>query len=244
MAKSRRSDKLSYNELIAQLKLARKEYREFERGQRKTLYRFLQRSAELALAAESDKTSRSQFRKEVGEEDVLRGALIFIFDAKSKSELKEVSKRLQALKYLIEKLEVSAEEIAAALHKHGGVEKLAKLAAKSRKADKEAANDQEDEDPDDEDRDTDGKEDDSVENNKDDLDQIGKVDEAKRQFGNRLEVGLSPKQAKKLNNLADNARVKLIGRVRTSRDGETTVEVKKVITKFKSPDRTPAVIGD
>lgn len=248
MAKSRRSKKLSYDELIAQLKQARKEYREFERGQRKTLYRFLQRSAELALSAEANKTNRSQFRKEVGEEDVLRGALIFIFDSKSKSELKEISKRLQALRYLIDKLKVSVEEIAAALDKHGGIEKLAKLAAESRKAEKGGAKDQSDEDPhdedpDDEDRDTDDQEDGGIEN-EENLDHAGEVEETKPRFGKLLEVGLSPKQAKKLDSLDDNARIKLIGRVRTSRDGDPTVEVEKVITKFKSPNRTPAAAAD
>lgn len=233
MAKSRAEKKLSYDDLVTQLRSVKREHDKFVKGQRKTLYQFLQRSAEMALSAEADKTIVSRFRQEVGEKDVLRGVLIFIFDAKSEAELKEVSKRASALRYLVEKLEVSVDDIATAIPKHGGIEKLAGLAAKSRKIEEEGSNDQGDEDQRDEGRGTEDEEDQDDIEQKHDLEVAEKVDEANPKFGKLLEVGLSPKHAKKLNGLADKARIKLVGRVRISGDDAPIVEVEKFITKFK-----------
>jgi hypothetical protein len=196
-------DTLSYDEALAKLESIRKEYKDFVKGKRKTLYHFMQRAAETALSVEADENATSRFRKKMGEKDVLRGALIFIFDAKSEPATKEASKRAQALRYLIDKLGVAVEDIAMAIPKHGGIEKLARLAAKSR--------------PDEADEDLDA-------DHEDDEDQ-DKPEEAGRQ----IRVDLSPKLTKKLNQFADKARIKIIGYVRMSADGSPRIEVKKIL---------------
>lgn len=129
MAKSTRGTKPSFDEINAKLESGKKA---LIKGQRNILYQSLQLSAEVALSAESDETIESRFRTKLGEKDVLRGVLIYMFDAKSEPEMKKVSKRALALRYLIENAKVSVEDIATAIPKHGGIEKLARLAAKPR----------------------------------------------------------------------------------------------------------------
>lgn len=204
---------LSYDEVLAKLESLKREHKEFLKGHRKTLYHFLQRSVETALSVEADESTTSRFRKKMGEKDVLRGALIFIFDAKSESEMKEASKRAQALRYLIDKLEIAVEDIATAIPKNGGVEKLASLAAKSR----QNGSDEDQEDQDGGDQDEEASE--EAEEN------VG----AERKFGRQIRVGLSPKLTEKLNRFADKARIKIIGYIRMSSDEWPTVEVEKII---------------
>ena len=71
---------------------------------------------------EADNDNKARFRKEMREKDVLRAALDFIFDPKSEAEKKEASKRTNALRHLIEHLEVAVEDIATAIQKHGTCE--------------------------------------------------------------------------------------------------------------------------
>ncbi|MGY4368438.1 hypothetical protein ACVW1A_004503 [Bradyrhizobium sp. LB1.3] len=200
---------LSYEEALAELESLKQEHKEFLKGHRKTLYQFLQRAAETALSVEADETTTSRLRKKIGEKDVLRGALIFIFDANSESDKKEASKRAQALRYLIDKLQVAVEDIATAILKNGGIEKLARLAAKTRQD--EPNEDQEDQDGDNQDEEA-----------------VESLD-AERKFGRQIRVGLSPKLSEKLTRFAENARIKIIGYVRMSSDELPTVKVEKII---------------
>jgi hypothetical protein len=202
---------LSYDEVLAKLESLKREQRAFANGQRAALYRFLQQAAELALLVEADEDIQSRFREKTGEKDVMRAALIFIFEAKSESERKEASKRAQALRYLIDKLDVAVEDIATAIPKNGGVERLASLAAKSRQD--EADEDQEDQDGDNRHEDAPEEADENV--------------EAERKFGKQIRVGFSPKLTKKLSRFADKTRIKIIGYIRASSDGPPTIEVKK-----------------
>jgi hypothetical protein len=213
---------LSYGEVLAKLEFVKKEHKEFDKGYRKTLYGFLQQAAEMALLLEVDEDMKSRFRKKTGEEDVLRGVLIFISDAQSAAEKKEASKRALALRHLIEKLKVAVEDIATAIPRHGGIEKLARAAAKS-------PPDEVDEDRDDEDDEDQDKPEEADEN-----------DETESKLGNRIRVGLSPKLTKKLNRFADKTRIKIIGYVRISSDEPLTIEAKKIVklkTKVASKEK-------
>jgi len=199
-----------YDETLAKLESLKREHKEFLKGHRKTLYHFLQRSAEAALSVEADENTTLRFRKKMDEKDVLRGTLIFVFDSKTKSEMKEASKRTLALRYLIDKLEVAVEDIAMAIPKNGGIEKLARLASKS---DRDGS-DEEQEDSDDDDEDWELQE-----------ENVG----TDRKFGKQIRVGVSPKLTKKLNRLADKARIKIIGHIRMSSDEAPMIEVEKII---------------
>jgi hypothetical protein len=199
----------SYDEVLAKLESAKREFKEFDKGQRKALYQSMQRVAEAAVLVVVDENIKTRYRKKMGQKDALRAALTFIFDAKSTPEKKDASKRTLALWYLIEKLKVSVEGIAKAIPKSGGVGKLASLAAKSRQdeADEDQDEDQEDED---------------------EPEEVDETDEADSKFGKQISVGLSPDLTKKLNRLADNARIKIIGYVRMSSDGLLTIEAKQL----------------
>src|SRR5258708_6347475 len=215
VAKNSTIKTLTYGQVLANLESVKREYKEYLRDHRKTLYQFLQRAAETTLSVEADENTKSRLRKKMGEKDVLRGVLIFIFDAKSESETKKASKRALALSYLIEKLKVAVEDIATAIPKHGGIEKLARLAAESRQ--------DSDQDRDDED---DGQEDDRRE---DETEETDESVEANHTFGRQIRVGLSPKLTKKLNQFADKTRIKIIGYVRAPPDELPTIEAKKLI---------------
>jgi hypothetical protein len=122
----------SYDEIQTKLESLKEEHDRISQGHRLALYKLLQKTTEMALLVEADEKFESRFLKQMREKDVLRAALIFIFDAKSESEKKEASKRAQALRYLINELGLSAEDIATAIPKHGGIEKLARLAETER----------------------------------------------------------------------------------------------------------------
>lgn len=200
------SDKeLTYEEALAKLEVLRRENEKFEKGQREALYQRLQHATAIALLVEADKDNKARFRKEMGEEDVLRAALNTVFAPKTLSEKKEASKRTQALRYLIDKLEVAVEDIAMAIAEHGGIEKLARQAASTRRdGDQNHDDDEGGEDPDE------GVKPDS-------------------RFGRLISVGLSPKLTKKLSRFADKTRIKIIGYVRLAPDEQPTIEAKKII---------------
>ena len=181
----------------------------------------MQRVAEKALLVKANETIESRFRKKMGKKDAVRAALTFIFDAKSTPEKKDASKKTLALWYLIVKLEVPVEDIATAIPKRGGIEKLARLAAKD-KAD-------EDLDDDDEDNEDQDKPEEADEN-----------DEAEHKLGKQIVVGLSPKLTKKLNRFADKTRIKIIGFVRISSDEPLTIEATRIAKlKTKKADEEP-----
>ena len=199
----------SYDEVRSRLECTRIEIEELENGHRKTLYGFLQQGAEMAMLVEADEKVKSRFRKEMGDKDVLRGVLIFIFNAKSLAEKKEASKRTLAVRYLIDKLEIAVEDIATEIVERGGIEKLARLAAKSRSSD-EDQDDDEDED-------------------QDEPEEEHEDDKPKHKLGKQVIIGLSPKLATKLNQFADKTRVKIIGYVPMSSNESSTIEVKKIV---------------
>jgi hypothetical protein len=212
MAKVSRGKTLKYDELLAKLKALKEENERFEQGQRVALYQRLQQVTAIALLMEADNDNKARFRKEMREKDVLRAALDFIFDPKSVAEKKEASKRTQALRYLIEHLEVGIEDVATAIQKHGGIEKLARLATKYRQ----------DEDDQDQDVDEGGEDQDEPE----EADEKNKPDS---KFGKQISVGLSLKLTKKLNRFADKTRIKIIGYVRMPPDEQPTIEAEKII---------------
>jgi hypothetical protein len=204
---------LSYDEVLAKLESAKREFKEFDKGQRKALYQSMQRAAEAAWLVKADETIESRYRQKMGEKDVLYAALIFIFDAKSTDKKKEASKRAGALWYLIVKQGISVEGIAKAIPEYGGIEKLARLAAKSRED--EADEDEDDEDQKDEDQ---GEPEEADEN-----------DNAEHNFGKLINVGLSPKLTTKLIRFPDKTRIKIIGYVRISPDESPTIEATKIV---------------
>jgi len=164
----------------------------------------MQRMAETALLVKVTETIESRYRKKMGEKDSLYAALRFIYDTK------ETWKRANALWYLIVKLKVAVEDIAAAIPKHGGIEKLSRLAAKSRQNGEGDA-----------DRDDDIEDDDDKEKPKE-------YDKTKHKFGRLISVGLSPRLAAKLSQFADKTRIKIIGYVRMVPDETPTIEAKRV----------------
>jgi hypothetical protein len=202
---------LSYEELLSKLESARREFKEFEKGQRKALYQSMQLAAEAASLVKADESIESRYRKKMGENDAVYAALIFIFDAKSREKKKDASKRATALWYLIVKQKVAVEDIAMAIPNHGGIEKLARLAAKSRSD--EADEDLDDDDDEDQDKPEKADEDDKTE----------------QKFGKLISVGLSPKLTTKLNQFANKTRIRIIGYVRKFPDELPTIEVKKII---------------
>jgi len=213
MVKPSRDQKLSFNDHVTKLETLKKKNQEFENGNRKTLYRFLQETTALALSLDADKDMRPRFQKKTGEKDVLRGALSFVFNAESEPERKEASKRAIAIKYLVEKLKVSIEDIATAIPEHGGIEKLARAAAKPSK---DEVNEDEDDDL-------------------DEPEEAGESDEPKNNFGKQILVGFSPELAIKLNGFVDKTRVKIIGYVRVSSDEPLTLEADKIV-KLKAKE--------
>jgi hypothetical protein len=212
MTKASRGKTLTYDELLAKLKTLKEEQKKFETGQRAALYQRLQQVTAIALLMEVDEDNKARFCKERKQKDVLRAALDFIFAPKSEAEKKEASKRTQALRYLIVHLEVSVEDVAEAIPKHGGIEQLARLAAEHR---------QDEDDPDNDD-DEDGDDHDEPE----EADEKGKRDS---ELGKQISVGFSPKLTKKLKRFADNTRIKIIGYIRMLPDEHPKIEVKKLI---------------
>jgi hypothetical protein len=228
---------LSFQEVLIKLESAKEEYKEFDEGRRKSLYQSMQRVAEAAVLVVADENIQARYRKKMGKKDALSAALTFIFDPKSTPEQKDASKKTSALWYMIVKLEVAVEDIAVAIPKHGGIEKLARLAAKSRED--EVGEDQ-DEDEDDEDQ----KDKDQKDKHQDEPEEAEESDKAENKFGKLISVGLSPKLTTKLNQFADKTRIKIIGYFRTSPDESPTIEAKKIMEapakKQKAKSKTKA----
>ena len=214
MAKKSTTKILSFDEILAKLEALKEEYVSQLQGQRLALYKRLQDATEAALSLEADEEWESRFLKKMREKDVLRAALIFIFDAKSEPAKKEASKRARALRYLIDELDISTGDIAMAISERGGIEKLARLAAKK------SRHDQNDQDQDDQDQ-------------NEPKEEADENDEVERKFGKQIRVGLSPKLTEKLNRLADKTRIRIVGYVRMSSDDSPTIEVEKIV-KLKS----------
>jgi hypothetical protein len=213
---------LTYHEVLSKLESAKREFKQFEEGQRKALYQSLQRVAEAAVLVVADEKIEARYCKSTGNDEALRAALMFIFDPHSLAEKQEASKRSRALWYLIVKRKVAAEDIARAIPKHGGVEKLARLAAKSR--DDQDSNDKEDHG---------------------EPEEGSKENETEHKFGKPIRVVLSPKLTKKLNRFGDKTRIKIIGCVRLSLRGLRTVEAEKIVgvAVTKKDDKPKAQTG-
>src|ERR1700744_3374452 len=86
----------------------------------------------VAIAIMSSRVARSRFLQEFGktEKDIVYCAMIFMSGAKSEQAKKKAWKRARGLSYLVDGLHVSTVDIADAIEKHGGIEALARLAAK------------------------------------------------------------------------------------------------------------------
>ncbi|MET4483440.1 hypothetical protein [Bradyrhizobium sp. F1.13.3] len=129
----------------------------------------------------------------MSEEDVLRAALNFVLVPKSLAEKKELSKRFNVMRHLLEHLKVEVEDIATAIRKRGGIEKLASMAAKHRQG----------------------------QNGQTKMMKVNKIGTSQRSrkksarpmpsFGRLISVGLSPKLTEKLDQFADQTWIKMIG---------------------------------
>lgn len=120
----------SYDELFSHLEEIRLEYRRIDQGYRLALYQLMAKAIRSALAIEADHASKDQFLKSVGQKsDVVYAAMIFITEAKSEGARKKASKGARALRYLVDQVGVPLDNIPEAIGEHGGVEKLARLAA-------------------------------------------------------------------------------------------------------------------
>jgi hypothetical protein len=113
----------SYDELLSRL----------DQGYRLSLYQLMADAMRNALAIEADHVNKDQFLKSVGQKsDVVYAAMIFITEAKSEGARKKASKGARALRYLVDQIGVPLDKIPEAIGEHGGVEKLARLAAQER----------------------------------------------------------------------------------------------------------------
>ena len=64
----------SYEEVLAKLESAKREFKEFDEGHRKALYQSMQRVAEAAVLVVADENIKTRFRKKMGKKDALRAA--------------------------------------------------------------------------------------------------------------------------------------------------------------------------
>ncbi len=123
----------SYDELLNRLDQIRQEYRRIDQGYRLSLYQLMADAMRNALAIEADHVNKDQFLESVGQKsDVVYAAMIFITEAKSEGARKKASKGARALRYLVDQIGVPLDKIPEAIGEHGGVEKLARLAAQER----------------------------------------------------------------------------------------------------------------
>jgi hypothetical protein len=126
--------------------------------------------------------------------------------------------RPRAIKYSIEKLKVSVEDIATAIPEYGGIEKFARAAAKPQEDELNKGQDIENHD------------------DQDDPGEDDKIDEPENNLGRQIQVGFSPKLIKTLEGFRNKTRVKIIGYVRASSDEPLTIEAKK-IAKVKAKNK-------
>lgn len=121
-----------YNDLLSRLDHIRQEYQRLGQGYRSDLYQLMAHSMGVALKIEADEQGKDQFLKSVGQKsDVVYAAMIFISDAKTEGARKKASKGARALRYLVENVGVSLDDIPEAIREHGGIEELARLAAQN-----------------------------------------------------------------------------------------------------------------
>jgi hypothetical protein len=123
----------SYHDLLSRLDDIRQEYQRLGQSYRSSLYQLMAHSMGIALEIESDEQGKDQFLKSVGQKsDVVYAAMIFISDAKTEGARKKASKAARALRYLVEHIGVSLDNIPEGIREHGGIEELARLAAQDK----------------------------------------------------------------------------------------------------------------
>ncbi|MBB4427880.1 hypothetical protein GGD66_006463 [Bradyrhizobium sp. CIR48] len=204
----------SYDELLDRLDHIKEEYRRVDQRYRLALYEMFADAMKIAMAIEADRERKDQFLKSVGQKsDVVYAAMIFITGAKSEEARKKASKAARALRYLVEQIGVSVNNIPEALQKHGGIQKLAGLAAINdprRKSPPIAPGSN------------------TAEQGEADHSDAGHRKEQKNVFDRQVQVGLPPKLRAKLDRLADSTEIEIIGLVRVPTGGRPTIEVRQI----------------
>ncbi|MBR0875362.1 hypothetical protein JQ633_33755 [Bradyrhizobium tropiciagri] len=220
----------SDSDLLGTLDQLQERYRTIKDGYRESLHQLMAGAMAIALAVEADEILKTRFQEKVGRtNDTVYAALIFITDAKSEAARKKAWKRARALRFLVEELGATLEDIPDTIREHGGVEKLARLAAQDQPRRGKRAKKLGEEDQASSERDADDEPDEADE----------RVDASKSErkavnFGRRIQVGFSPKLGSKLDRLADRSRIKLIGYFRTRAGEPPTIEIKKIIKLKRS----------
>ncbi|WP_426611352.1 hypothetical protein [Bradyrhizobium sp. McL0616] len=120
-----------FDHLMIELNRAKDEHLRLAEGYRVAEYKVMGEAMRIALTIEADDDLKARFRKEMGARDVVYAALIFVCAAETEPARKMASKRARALRYLVEGLNVSLDKISEAVAEHGGIEKLARLAAQA-----------------------------------------------------------------------------------------------------------------
>ncbi|MBR1170255.1 hypothetical protein [Bradyrhizobium liaoningense] len=204
----------SYDELLDRLDHIKEEYRRVDQRYRLALYQMFADAMKIAMAIEADRERKDQFLKSVGQKsDVVYAAMIFITDAKSEEARKKASKAARALRYLVEQIGVSVDNIPEALQEHGGIQKLAGLAALNdprRKSPPIAPGSN------------------TAEQGEADRSDARHRKGQKGVFDRQVQVGLPPKLRAKLDRLADSTEIKIIGLVRVPTGERPTIEVRQI----------------
>ncbi|MBR0731567.1 hypothetical protein ABIF68_003875 [Bradyrhizobium japonicum] len=219
-------------DLLVTLDHLQRQYRVIKDGYRAALNSLMAEAMAISFAVEADKELKARFHEKVGRsEDTVYAVLIFITDAKSEAARKKASKRARALRYLVEELGTASEDIADAIREHGGIEKLARLAAQKlpRKKGRGVAKLESV----DEDQESSGP---SGDDEPDDIGAGAAASQPEKKvvnFGKQIKIGLSPKLGAKLDRFADRSRIRLTGFIRTRAGGSPTIDIKK-ITKLKN----------
>ncbi|TQF27455.1 hypothetical protein UNPF46_30820 [Bradyrhizobium sp. UNPF46] len=204
----------SYDELLDRLDHIKKEYRRVDQRYRLALYQMFADAMSIATAIEADRERKDQFLKSVGQKsDVVYAAMIFITDAKSEEARKKASKAARALRYLVDRIGVSVDNIPEALQKHGGIQKLAQLAALNdprRKSPPIAPGSN------------------TAEQGEADHFDVRHRKERKPVFDRQVQIALPPKLRAKLDDLADSTAIKIIGFVRVPTGEQPTIEFQDI----------------
>ncbi|TFW57596.1 hypothetical protein CT676_29385 [Bradyrhizobium sp. MOS001] len=118
-----------FDDVMIELNRARDKHRSLAEGYRIAEYKVMGEAMKIAFTIERDDELKTRFRKEMGARDVVYAALIFVCEAETEQARKMASKRARALRYVVERLDVPLDKISEAVAEHGGIEKLARLAA-------------------------------------------------------------------------------------------------------------------
>jgi hypothetical protein len=203
----------SYHDLLSRLDDIRQEYQRLGQSYRSSLYQLMAHSMGIALEIESDEQGKDQFLKSVGQKsDVVYAAMIFISDAKTEGARKKASKAARALRYLVEHIGVSLDNIPEGIREHGGIEELARLAAQDNPRRKPSAVQ---------------KADGAGEGGADQSD--AKVRKG-RGSGDKsvVQFGVPPKLRAKLNGLADSTAIRISAVVRAPAGEQPRIEVQDI----------------